>query len=80
MVVLTVTAMVFVSVVGVVLINLGRSVRDEGAAGRQSFRCVIAVLFRQEAPRCVGVKEELLRDGILPPGWPATTTTTRPSN
>ncbi len=57
--------------------HFGQLIREEGDAGRQSFKCVIAVLFRQEAPRCIGVKEELLRDEILPPGFPATTTTTR---
>lgn len=79
MVVLTVAALVFVAVVGVILIGLGQSIRDEGTAGRQSLKCVVAVLFRQDPPACPGAKEELLQEGILPPGWPApTTTTTRP--
>lgn len=75
LVIVVLVALIFVGGVAAVLLNIGRSVRDEGEAGRQGFRCVIAVLFRQEAPRCVGVKEELIRDGILPPGFPVTTTT-----
>ncbi len=78
MIVLTVVAMAFVGVVGLILIGLGNSIRSEGAAGRLSFKCVIAVLFRQDPPACPHAREDLLRDGILPPGWPATTTTTRP--
>ncbi len=78
-VVLTLAAMVFVVVVGLTLINLGQSIRREGTAGRQSLKCVVAVLFRQDPPACPMAKEELLKEGILPPGWPApTTTTTRP--
>lgn len=76
MVVLTVVAMAFVIVVGVILINLGQSIRTEGASGRQNLKCVVAVLFRQDPPACPGQKESLIKEGILPPGWPATTTTT----
>lgn len=61
-----------------VVVRFGQIIRTEGNAGRQNLKCVVAVLFRQEAPRCIGTKEELLRDGILPPGFPNTTTTTRP--
>jgi hypothetical protein len=78
MTVLVAVAMVFVGGVGVILVGLGQSIRNEGNAGRQNLQCVVSVLFRQEAPKCVGVKEELIRDGILPPGFPVTTTTTRP--
>lgn len=74
---LVATCIVAVIAFGSVHVWLGQVIRDEGAAGRQSFKCVIAVLFRQDPPGCPGAKEELLRDGILPPGFPSTTTTTR---
>ncbi len=77
MVVLTFVALLFVVVVGIILVNLGQSIQSEGTAGRQSLKCVVAVLFRQDPPACPSAKEELIEEGILPPGWPATTTTTR---
>lgn len=75
MVALTVIAMVFVGAVGLILISLGHSIREEGAAGRQNLECVVAVLFRQDPPACPDKKEELIKKGILPPGFPVTTTT-----
>lgn len=53
------------------------AVRLEGKAGRDHFDCALAVLFRQDPPSCPMTKEDLIRRGILPPGFPATTTTTR---
>ena len=76
MVALTVVAMIFVSIVGLVLVRLGQSIRDEGNAGRQNLKCVVAVLFRQDPPACPGEKESLIDDGILPVGFGSTTTTT----
>lgn len=78
MVVLTVVAMTFVAVVGVILIDHGRSIRSEGNAGRQSLKCVVAVLFRQDPPSCPNAKEDLIREGIIPRDFPTTTTTTAP--
>lgn len=76
MVILTAVAMTFVAVVGVILIDLGRSIKAEGAAGRRSFECIVAVLFRQDPPACPGEKQRLINKGILPPSFPSTTTTT----
>jgi hypothetical protein len=78
LIVLVVAALVAVVVFGLVHVALGQAVRDEGAAGRQSFKCIIAVLFRQDPPACPNAKEDLIEEGILPPPFPATTTTTRP--
>lgn len=61
---------------GSVHVFLGHVIRDEGAAGRQSFKCIVAVLFRQDPPACPDEKEHLIQEGILPPGFPLTTTTT----
>ncbi len=74
---LVAAALVAVIVFGSVHVLLGQLIRDEGSAGRQSFKCVVAVLFRQDPPACPGAKEDLIREGILPPTFPATTTTTR---
>ena len=63
---------------GTVHVWLGQVIRDEGAAGRQSFKCVIAVLFRQDPPSCPQAKENLIREGIIPANFPSTTTTTVP--
>jgi hypothetical protein len=60
------------------VVDLGQSIRSEGEAGRQNLKCVVAVLFRQDPPACPGAKEDLIREGILPQGWPNTTTTVRP--
>ncbi len=60
---------------GVIHVRLSQLIRDEGAAGRQSFKCVVAVLFRQDPPACPNAKEALIEQGILPPTFPATTTT-----
>lgn len=76
-VLLTFIAMLFVAGVGVVLINLGQSIRTEGTAGRQNLKCVVAVLFRQDPPACPGAKEALIREGIIPANFPVTTTTIR---
>lgn len=74
---LVVLCIVAVVAFGLVHVRLTQTIRDEGAAGRLSFKCVIAVLFRQDPPKCPGAKEDLIREGILPPNFPATTTTTR---
>lgn len=58
-----------------VVIHFGQVIRTEGTAGRQNLKCVVAVLFRQDPPACPGAKAELEREGIIPPGFPATTTT-----
>lgn len=50
-------------------------VREESAEQQLHLDCMVAVLFRQDPPACPGFKEELIRDGVLPPGFPATTTT-----
>jgi hypothetical protein len=69
--------LIAVIVFGSIHVRLSQLIRDEGAAGRQSFKCIVAVLFRQDPPACPGAKEELIREGILPAGFPVTTTTTR---
>jgi hypothetical protein len=73
---LVVCALVAVIAFGSVHVALGQLIRDEGAAGRQSFKCVVAVLFRQDPPACPGAKEQLIKEGIIPANFPATTTTT----
>jgi hypothetical protein len=75
---LVVAALVAVIAFGSVHVALGQVIRDEGAAGRQSFKCVVAVLFRQDPPACPGAKEKLIEEGIIPPNFPSTTTTTTP--
>lgn len=50
-------------------------VKHESNAQQTEFKCVVGVLFRQDPPACPGLKEEMIRDGVLPPGFPATTTT-----
>lgn len=50
-------------------------VREESTRQQRHLDCMVAVLFRQDPPACPGLKEKLIRDGILPPGFP---TTTRP--
>ncbi len=62
---------------GALHLRLSQQIGDEGEAGRQSFKCVVAVLFRLDPPLCPNAKEDLIRDGIIPPGFPVTTTTTR---
>ncbi len=69
--------LVAVILFGAIHIRLSQLIQDEGAAGRLSFKCVIAVLFRLDPPLCPDAKEDLIRDGILPATFPATTTTTR---
>ncbi len=59
---------------GVVHIRLSQLIRDEGAAGRQSLKCVVAVLFRQDPPACPNAKEDLIEEGIIPASFPVTTT------
>lgn len=73
-------AMVALCVIAVVVfgsihVRLSQLIRDEGADGRQNLKCVVAVLFRQDPPNCPDEKEKLIREGILPQGWPNTTTT-----
>ncbi len=67
-----------VIVFGTVHVRLSQLIRDEGGAGRQSFKCVVAVLFRQDPPACPRAKEDLIEEGIIPAGFPVTTTTTTP--
>lgn len=74
---LVAACLIAVIVFGVVHVRLSQLIREEGAAGRQSLKCVVAVLFRQDPPACPGAKEELIKEGILPAGFPVTTTTTR---
>lgn len=62
---------------GALHLQLAQRISDEGEAGRQSFKCVVAVLFRLDPPLCPNAKEDLIRDGIIPAGFPVTTTTTR---
>jgi hypothetical protein len=78
LIVLVAACLVAVIAFGSVHVFLGQLIRDEGAAGRQSFKCVVAVLFRQDPPACPRAKEHLIEEGIIPPGFPATTTTTIP--
>ncbi len=59
---------------GVLHVRLSQQIGDEGDAGRQSLKCVVAVLFRLDPPLCPNAKEDLIRDGIIPPGFPVTTT------
>lgn len=73
---LVVLCIVAVIAFGLVHVRLSQTIQDEGQAGRQSFKCIVAVLFRQDPPACPGAKEDLIRERILPPGFPATTTTT----
>lgn len=51
-------------------------VRDESAEQQQELHCLVAVLYRQEPRMCPGAKDRYIREGILPLGFP--TTTTRP--
>ncbi len=74
---LVAAALIAVIAFGSVHVLLGQLIRDEGAAGRQSFKCVVAVLFRQDPPACPGAKGKLIEEGIIPADFPATTTTTR---
>lgn len=62
---------------GALHLRLSQQIGDEGDAGRQSLKCVVAVLFRLDPPLCPNAKEDLIRDGIIPAGFPATTTTIR---
>ena len=78
LIVLVAACLVAVIVFGAVHVHLSQLIRDEGAAGRQSLKCVVAVLFRQDPPACPGAKEELIQEGILPANFPSTTTTTTP--
>jgi hypothetical protein len=75
---LVIGALVAVIAFGSVHVLLGQLIRDEGAAGRQSFKCVVAVLFRQDPPACPGAKGQLVKEGIIPADFPSTTTTTKP--
>ncbi len=68
--------LVAVILFGAIHLTLSQLIRDEGASGRLSFKCVVAVLFRQDPPACPGAKESLIEEGILPSTFPATTTTT----
>ncbi len=77
LIVLVAACLVAVIAFGSVHVFLGQLIRDEGAAGRQSFKCVVAVLFRQDPPACPDAKEKLIEEGIIPAGFPITTTTTR---
>lgn len=43
---------------------------DQSRQNQRHIDCVIAVLFRQNPPLCEGVKDQLIADGILPPGFP----------
>lgn len=51
-------------------------VRWGAKADQHHLDCVVGVLFRQDPPGCPGVKDQLVSEGVLPPGWPGTTTTT----
>lgn len=77
LIILALFASAAVIIFGVVFVRLGNTIREEGLAGRQQLKCVVAVLFRQDPPACPGIKDQLIREGILPPGFPSTTTTTR---
>ncbi len=77
LVILVAACLIAVIVFGSVHVRLSQIIRDEGADGRQSLKCVVAVLFRQDPPRCPNAKEDLMEEGILPPTFPATTSTTR---
>ena len=77
LVILVAACLIAVIVFGSVHVRLSQIIRDEGAAGRQSFKCVVAVLFRQDPPACPGAKGQLIKEGIIPPDFPSTTTTTR---
>lgn len=74
---LVAACLIAVVIFGMVHVRLSQLIREEGAAGRQGLKCVVAVLFRQDPPACPHAKEDLIREGILPPNFPATTTTTR---
>ena len=75
LIVLVAACLIAVIVFGAVHVRLAQLIRDEGAAGRQSFKCVVAVLFRQDPPACPNAKEKLIEEGIIPAGFPVTTTT-----
>lgn len=73
---LVAACLIGVIVFGLIHFRLSTLIRDEGLAGRQSFKCVIGVLFRQDPPACPNEKEKLIEEGIIPPGFPSTTSTT----
>lgn len=66
--------LIAVIVFGVTHLRLSQTIKDEGAAGRQSFKCIVAVLFRQDPPACPDQKEHLIEEGIIPANFPTTTT------
>lgn len=77
--IVTMTAVVLALVVAGTLFT-GHLAVQQGKKNEQHIDCIIAVLFRQDAPKCMGVKEQLVRDQILPavlPPLPSTTTTTQ---
>lgn len=53
--------------------------RAQSQKNQTHIDCIIAVLARQDPPKCRPVREKLIRDGIIPPVLPApqTTTTTK---
>lgn len=48
------------------------SVADASERQRTELKCVVAVLFRQDPPACPGLRDEMIRDGFLPEGFPTT--------
>jgi hypothetical protein len=62
-----------VLLLGLAGINDGR---NQSRENQDHIDCVVAVLTRQNPPKCGGVRSQLIRDGIIPP--PTTTSTSRP--
>ena len=50
--------------------------RAQSQQNQRHIDCVVAVLTRQNPPTCAGVREQLIRDGIIPAVFPVPTTTT----
>lgn len=48
---------------------------DQSRQNQDHIDCVVAVFTRQDAPKCRGIRDQLIRDGIQ---VPTTTTTTTP--
>lgn len=55
--------------------RVSRAVLDQSRKNQDHIDCVVGVLLRQDPPKCRGVKDQLIRDGIVPSGFPNTTTT-----
>lgn len=70
-------ALNFVGIVAIIVTNL--VVLDQSEQNQRHIDCIVALAQPVIPERCQPVKQQLIDDGVIPPGFDRSTTTTQPT-